>query len=124
MLSLKEELDLGSEQFAIAAMITPGLPAKDLQTGRPAQLDSTRAKEDEWRKQCGGPEEEPHQLRQKISRHSIHSPSAVKTPSIGERGRGEYAEKHTRGTGEAPISDAERVQNKDRKPGDNTSAKK
>uniref|UniRef100_A0A8R1EKR1 diphthine methyl ester synthase n=1 Tax=Caenorhabditis japonica TaxID=281687 RepID=A0A8R1EKR1_CAEJA len=64
MMPLKEELELGSEQFAISAMRTPGHPAKDLHTSRPAErssgnrprtppLEATRSKEDEWRRQRG-----------------------------------------------------------------------
>uniref|UniRef100_A0A8R1IXA3 Uncharacterized protein n=2 Tax=Caenorhabditis japonica TaxID=281687 RepID=A0A8R1IXA3_CAEJA len=64
MMPLKEELELGSEQFAISAMRTPGHPAKDLHTRRPAErssgnrprtppLEATRSKEDEWRRQRG-----------------------------------------------------------------------
>uniref|UniRef100_A0A8R1DMY4 Uncharacterized protein n=1 Tax=Caenorhabditis japonica TaxID=281687 RepID=A0A8R1DMY4_CAEJA len=64
MMPLKEELELGSEQFAISAMRTPGHPAKDLHTRRPAErssgnrprtppLEARRSKEDEWRRQRG-----------------------------------------------------------------------
>uniref|UniRef100_A0A8R1DGV2 Reverse transcriptase domain-containing protein n=1 Tax=Caenorhabditis japonica TaxID=281687 RepID=A0A8R1DGV2_CAEJA len=64
MMPLKKELELGSEQFAISAMRTPGHPAKDLHTRRPAErssgkrprtpsLEATRTREDEWKRQRG-----------------------------------------------------------------------
>uniref|UniRef100_A0A8R1EK19 Uncharacterized protein n=1 Tax=Caenorhabditis japonica TaxID=281687 RepID=A0A8R1EK19_CAEJA len=52
MMPLKEELELGSEQFAISAMRTPGHPAKDLHTRRPAERSSgNRSAHHHWRLQ-------------------------------------------------------------------------
>uniref|UniRef100_A0A8R1ES24 Uncharacterized protein n=1 Tax=Caenorhabditis japonica TaxID=281687 RepID=A0A8R1ES24_CAEJA len=100
MLPLSEELTLGSEQLAIAAIKTPGHPTSDLSRRRPKErtsgnrprtppLGCLEDREDEWRRMRGDTravQKRNHTsfVKSYLSNHGIHPILGRQPPALSE----------------------------------------